>query len=52
MQTMEQGLADLVLRTVITADEALTRSTRQDQLVGMLDRRAAPTVSGLRVAGS
>jgi twitching motility protein PilT len=52
MQTMEQALADLVLRTVITQDEALTRSTRQDQLVGMLERRAAPTVSGLRVAGS
>ena len=52
MQTMEQSLADLVLRTVITREEALTRSTRVDQLVGMLERRAAPTVSGLRVAGS
>ena len=46
------GACGLVLRTVITQDEALTRSTRQDQLVGMLERRAAPTVSGLRVAGS
>jgi twitching motility protein PilT len=52
MQTMEQALADLVLRTVITRDEALARSTRQDQLAGMLERRSAPTVSGLRVAGS
>jgi twitching motility protein PilT len=52
MQTMEQALADLVLRTVITRDEALSRSTRVDQLSGMLERRAAPTVSGLRVAGS
>ncbi len=51
MQTMEQALADFVLRSVITREEALTRSTRQDQLVGMLDRRAAPTVAGLRVAG-
>ena len=51
MQTMEQALADLVLRTVITREEALTRSTRADQLVGMLERRAAPTGSGLRVAG-
>ena len=51
MQTMEQALADLVLRTVITREEALTRSTRRDQLVGMLERRAAPTVAGLRVAG-
>src|SRR3954451_15313334 len=52
MQTMEQALADYVLRTVITREEALSRSTRQDQLAGMLDRRQAPTVSGLRVAGS
>jgi twitching motility protein PilT len=52
MQTMEQGLADFVLRTVITREEALMRSTRQDQLIGMLERRAAPTVAGLRVAGS
>jgi twitching motility protein PilT len=52
MQTMEQALADLVLRSVITREEALTRSTRQDQLVGMLERRAAPTGAGLRVAGA
>ena len=51
MQTMEQALADYVLRSVITREEALTRSTRQDQLVGMLERRAAPTGVGLRVAG-
>ena len=37
MQTMEQALADYVLRSVITREEALTRSTRQDQLVGMLE---------------
>ena len=49
---MEQALADLVLRTVIGRDEALSRSTRVDQLSGMLERRAAPTVAGLRVAGS
>ena len=40
MQTMEQALADYVLRTVITREEALSRSTRQDQLAGMLDREA------------
>ena len=37
---------------VITPEDALARSSRQDQLVGMLERRSAPTVSGLRVAGS
>jgi twitching motility protein PilT len=52
MQTMEQALADYVLRTVITRDDAMSRSTRSDQLAGMLERRAAPTVTGLRVAGS
>ena len=51
MQTMEQALADYVLRSVVTREEALIRSTRQDQLVGMLERRAAPTGVGLRVAG-
>jgi twitching motility protein PilT len=52
MQTMEQALADYVLRTVITREDALAVSSRPDQLTGMLERRAAPTVSGLRVAGS
>jgi Tfp pilus assembly pilus retraction ATPase PilT len=52
MQTMEQALADLVLRMVVTRDEALARSTRVDQLAGMLERRSVPTSSGLRVAGS
>jgi twitching motility protein PilT len=52
MQTMEQALADLVLRMVISRDDAMTLSTRKDQLSGMLERRAAPTVAGLRVAGS
>jgi twitching motility protein PilT len=52
MQTMEQALADLVMRGVVTRDEALARSTRADQLVGMLERRTVPTSAGLRVAGS
>ena len=52
MQTMEQALADLVLRMVVTRDEALSRSSRVDQLVGMLDRGTVPTSAGLRVAGS
>jgi twitching motility protein PilT len=52
MQTMEQALADLVLRMVVSREEALSRSTRVDQLVGMLERGTVPTSSGLRVAGS
>src|ERR671921_147177 len=38
MQTMEQALADLTLRRVVNLDEALTRSSRPDQLLGILER--------------
>ena len=38
MLTMEQSLADLVMRRVITADLAFTRSSRPDQLLGLLER--------------
>ena len=38
MQTMEQSLADLTLRGVITLDSALSRSSRPEQLVGLLER--------------
>ncbi len=38
MQTMEQALADLVLRKVITAEAAISRSSRPEQLEGLLDR--------------
>ena len=38
MQTMEQSLADLALRRVITSDVAFSRSTRPDQLRGLLER--------------
>ena len=66
MQTMEQSLADLVLRHVITAEVAYARSSRPDQLRGLLDRGSvthaapaastasdttnAPTENGLRLA--
>jgi twitching motility protein PilT len=57
MQTMEQALADLVLRKVITREVALTRSSRPEQLDGLLERgvslsgtrQGAPT-TGLRLA--
>jgi twitching motility protein PilT len=44
MQTMEQALAELVLRGVINEDVALGRSSRPDMLLGLLGR-AGPTGS-------
>jgi twitching motility protein PilT len=38
MQTMEQALADLALRRVVNLDDALARSSRPEQLLGILDR--------------
>jgi twitching motility protein PilT len=46
MQTMEQALADLAMRRVVTLEEALSRSSRPDQLVGILER------AGFDVAGA
>ena len=63
MLTLEQSLADLVVRRVVTFDEALVRSSRREELVGLLQRAGVPTtqsfdetagaarVPGLRVAG-
>src|SRR5436309_6125035 len=68
MQTMEQALADLAVRRVVNVNDALTRSSRPDQLLGILERggfdtagamasiqaeaAAQPIGAGLRVAGS
>ncbi len=38
MMTMEQSLADLVQRRVISTDVAYSRSSRTDQLAGILER--------------
>ncbi|HVS85958.1 MAG TPA: type IV pilus twitching motility protein PilT [Gaiellaceae bacterium] len=38
MQTLEQSLADLVQRGVVTVDTALEVSSRRDQLAGLLER--------------
>jgi twitching motility protein PilT len=38
MQTMEQSLAELTLRRVLTLDVALSASSRPDQLLGLLER--------------
>jgi twitching motility protein PilT len=58
MQTMEQALADLVLRHVVTLDEALAATPRSEQLLGVLERAGMPlptangTATGLKVAVS
>src|SRR5262245_4707947 len=56
MQTLEQALVDLVTRGIVTQDVAMARSSRPDQLLGLLQRNgmAAPdsAAGGLRVAGS
>ena len=46
MQTMEQSLADLVARRIVTPDEAVTRSSRRDELVSLLQRLGAPLADG------
>jgi twitching motility protein PilT len=67
MQTMEQALADLTLRRVVKLEDALTRSSRPEQLLGILERQGfdvngsmaalqmqaaqQPVGAGLRVAG-
>jgi twitching motility protein PilT len=54
MQTLEQALVDLVTRGIITQEIAMSRSSRPDQLLGLLKRNgiATPEAPGLRVAGS
>jgi twitching motility protein PilT len=42
MQTMEQALADLALRRIVNVDDALSRSSRPDQLIGILERSGMP----------
>jgi twitching motility protein PilT len=55
MQTMEQALADLTLRQVVSREDALSRSSRPDQLEGLLERgvtitNSRPAQNGLRLA--
>jgi twitching motility protein PilT len=51
MQTMEQALADLTLRRIVNVDEALSRSSRPDQLTGILER-AGMDVKGTLAAAA
>jgi twitching motility protein PilT len=53
MQTMEQALAELVLKGVITEQVALSRSAKTEQLEGLLGRSTVEgglAAGGLRVA--
>src|SRR3954469_4887742 len=68
MQTMEQSLGDLIMRRVVDFEMGLSRSSRPNQLIGLLERsgfpvdltpdlnhtaaQEAPMGAGLRVAGS
>jgi twitching motility protein PilT len=68
MQTMEQSLADLIMRRIVEFEDGLSRSSRPGQLIGLLERsgfevEVPPDLSepepkdatfgaGLRVAGS
>jgi twitching motility protein PilT len=68
MQTMEQSLADLIMRRVVDLEVGVSRSSRPAQLIGLLERSGfevmvsvdlneqaaeeAPLGAGLRVAGS
>jgi twitching motility protein PilT len=49
MQTLEQALADLVMRGKISRDAALTRSSRPDQLEGLLKRAGFGAVEDMPV---
>ena len=56
MMTLEQSLADLVLRGIVTEEMAISRSSKPEQLEGLIKRNTtdeAPlaATSGLRVAG-
>jgi twitching motility protein PilT len=62
MQTMEQALADLVVRRVVKVEDALNRSSRREQLIGQLERQGfdvngaiaseSMAIPTLRMAGS
>jgi twitching motility protein PilT len=49
MQTLEQSLAELVMRGAVSQDMALSRSSRPEQLLGIL-QRSGFAVGGLRAA--
>jgi twitching motility protein PilT len=50
MQTMEQGLAELILRRVIDLEEGLSRSSYREQLIGILERQGFDVKGALAFA--
>jgi Tfp pilus assembly pilus retraction ATPase PilT len=52
MQTLEQALADFVVRGLVSEEVALNRSSRPEQLAGLLKRGGGTQApqGGLRVA--
>jgi twitching motility protein PilT len=52
MQTMNQSLARLVDRRLITRDQALNTSSNRDELVMMLERGVAPPAPAMAGAGA
>jgi twitching motility protein PilT len=57
MVTMEQSLAELVVTGRITAEEAISRSSRRHELIGLIERGGTslaqqPVKSELRIAGA
>src|SRR5256886_2912609 len=42
VQTMQQSLADLIQRRVVTVEDGLSRSSRPQQLIGILERAGFP----------
>jgi hypothetical protein len=49
---MEQSLADLTLRGVISMDVALSRSSRPEQLLGLLERAGFDVPPELTTTGA
>ena len=57
MLTMEQSLADLVIKGIAELDVALARSSRPDELIGLIERsgfhvQREPAIPELRIAGA
>jgi twitching motility protein PilT len=56
MQTMEQALGQLVAKNLISPEDAITRSSRRSELIGLIERggatiNVAPGGGELRLAG-
>jgi twitching motility protein PilT len=52
MQTMEQALSDLVIRQVVNVDDAVSRSSRPEQLIGLLERKGFDVTGALEALGA